>query len=320
MRLLFALFALLLASCAAPVPERRIALTYDDAPLGNGPVFTGAERTTSLIRQLEEADTGPVAVFVSTNGTDTPEGAERIRAYADAGHLIANHSDTHPWASQTETSDYIADIDAAEGKLDALGISEGVRRPWFRFPFLDEGGRSNGSWTGGEERRDALRAALAERGLISGYVTVDTYDWHLDRLWQRAVRDGREVDRDALAALYAAMVVDAAKHHDALALEALGRRPAHVLLLHENDLAANFTVDAVRALREAGWTVIHPDEAFADPIADMAPQTLFSGGGRTAALAVDGDPDLLGNGRLDHWSASESGIEARAKAEGVFGP
>ena len=235
-------------------------------------------------------------------------------------YLIANHSDTHPWASRTETSDYIADIDAAEGKLDALGIPEAVRRPWFRFPFLDEGGRSHGGWNGGEKRRDALRAALSERDLISGYVTVDTYDWHLDRLWQGAVRDGREVDRDALAALYAAMVVDAAEHHDALALKALGRRPAHVLLLHENDLAASFTVDAVRALREAGWTVIHPDEAFADPIADMAPTTLFSGGGRTAALAVDDDPDKLSSGELDHWSASESDIEARASAEGVFEP
>ena len=318
MRLLLAFLFVLLAACTEPVPEKRIALTYDDAPLGDGPVFTGAERTAALIQQWEAAGVGSVAVFVTTNGTDTPEGAARIRAYASAGHLIANHSDTHPWASRTETNAYVADIDAAEGKLDALGIPEGVRRPWFRFPFLDEGGRSGGSWSGGEERRDALRAALSERDLINGYVTVDTYDWHLDRLWQRAVRDGREVDRDALAALYAAMVVDAAEHHDALAQDALARRPAHVLLLHENDLAASFTVDAVRALREAGWTIIHPDEAFADPIAATVPLTLFSGGGRTAALAVDGDPDLLGSDRLDHWAASESGIETRA-AE-VFGP
>ena len=319
MRRLAIALALLLWSCATPeTSSRRIALTYDDAPRGDGRVFSGSERTAALIGQFERAETGPVAMFVTTNGMDTPEGRARVRAYADAGHLIANHSDTHPWASRTDTDDYIADIDAAEGRLAGLPN----RRPWFRFPFLDEGGRSHngktgGSWTGGEARRDALREALAERGLRNGYVTVDTYDWHLDTLWQRALRDGVAVDREALAELYAAMVVDAAEHHDRVARDALGRSPAHVLLLHENDLAASFTVDAVRALRDAGWTIIHPDEAYRDPVADALPRTLFSGMGRTAALAADGDPELPGSGRLDHWSASEAGIEARA--EGVFG-
>jgi len=44
----------------------------------------------------------------------------RITDYAEAGHLIANHSDTHPWASQTEIETYIADIDSAEQKLESF--------------------------------------------------------------------------------------------------------------------------------------------------------------------------------------------------------
>ena len=40
-------------------------------------------------------------------------------------------------------------------------------RSWFRFPYLDEG-------AGDKEKRDAVRAGLAERGLVNGYVTGPT--------------------------------------------------------------------------------------------------------------------------------------------------
>lgn len=290
--------------------RKRIALTYDDAPRGDGAIFSGPARTQALLNAWDAADTGPVAIFVTTQGLDRHEGRARIQAYAAAGHLIANHSHSHPWASRTDTVAYIADIDRAETELDSFAN----RRDWFRFPFLDEGGR--GEAGPALAKRDALRAALKARGLISGYVTVDTYDWHMERLWQQAVRDGRSVDRAALSRIYSDMVVEAANHYDAMSIAVLGRRPAQVLLLHENDLAAAFTVDMVAALRADGWTIIDPDTAFADPIADHLPDTRFSGMGRIAAIARDAG--LSGAETFDHWSASEAGIESRMDVAGVF--
>ena len=306
-----------LAACQpSPAPEasepdlKRIALTYDDAPLGDGPRYTGAERTAAMLAQFETAQTGPVAVFVTTRGMDLPDGEARIASYAAAGHRIANHSDQHAWASRTATEEYIADIDRAEAKL----ANYDNRRPWFRFPFLDEGGQGEENRDG--VKRDALRAALAERDLISGYVTVDTYDWHIDRLWSNAVQAGHDVDMQKLSEVYVAMVVDAAAHYDALSQRVLDRRPAQVLLLHENDLAASFTVDLVNALRADGWTIIDPDEAFSDPIVDQLPETRFSGGGRISALAFDAG--LTTRGDLDHWSVSELAIDEKVEAYQVF--
>jgi peptidoglycan/xylan/chitin deacetylase (PgdA/CDA1 family) len=316
-RWLMAVLLLSLPACsdsrsdATPDPGlKRIALSYDDAPLGDGPRYTGAERTNALIAQLDRSQSGPVAIFVTTRGLDGADGIARIEAYAAAGHLIANHSDQHVWASRTPTSDYIADIDRAEAKLAQFDN----RRAWFRFPFLDEGGQ--GEANADAVRRDALRDALADRDLISGYVTVDTYDWHLDRLWSQAVRSGADVDMQALSRVYVEMVLDAANHYDALGQTVLGRRPAQVLLLHENDLAASFTADMVSVLREDGWQIIHPDEAFADPIVDQFPATRFSGAGRIAALAADAG--LRGREVFDHWSASELGIEEKVAAYGAF--
>lgn len=42
---------------------------------------------------------------------------------------------------------------------------------------------------------------------------------------------------------------------------------------------------AVAARREAGWQIVPAETAYADPIADMLPDTLFNGPGRVAALA-----------------------------------
>ncbi|MEL7539823.1 MAG: polysaccharide deacetylase family protein [Pseudomonadota bacterium] len=292
---------------AAP---KQIALTYDDAPLGDGPRYSGEARTDALIAQLAEAESGPVAIFVTTKGFELDQGVARIHAYAEAGHYIANHSDQHMWGSRTATDAYIADIAQAETKLEQFDN----RRPWFRFPFLDEGGQGEANKTG--EKRDAYRAALAEQGLISGYVTVDTYDWHLDRLWSQAVKDGRAVDMEALSSVYVDMVVDAANHYDALGQRVLDRQPVQVLLLHENDLAASFTTDMIEALRVDGWEIVDPDLAFADPIANQNPHTLFSGMGRISALAAD--QGLRDWATLNHWSVSELEIDKRVYKSGAF--
>src|SRR5690606_25473428 len=135
-------------------------------------------------------------------------------------------------------------------------------------------------------RRDAMRAALAQRELINAYVTIDNYDWHIDGLAARAVSEGREISQGALRDLYVETLVGAANFDEAMALDTPGRSPAHVLLLHETDIAAMFMADLVSALRADGWTIVTMDEAYRDPIAQVEPDTLFLGGGRLSAIAA----------------------------------
>jgi peptidoglycan/xylan/chitin deacetylase (PgdA/CDA1 family) len=286
--------------------DKRIALTFDDAPRPADSILTPGERTALLLQELERAETGPVAIFVTTKGFGKHDGGrDRIADYAEAGHLIANHSHNHDWLHKTDLSTYLADLDRAEDEL--VGFDN--RRAWFRFPFLDEG-------RGDVEKRDAMRAALDERGLMSGYVTVDTYDWHLNSRLNEAVAEGRSVDHDAVREVYVAMIVDAAEHYAAFSERWLDRQPAHVLLLHENDVAALYIGDAVQALRAKGWEIISPDEAYRDPIAEEAPKTTFSGMGRVSAMGFD--RGARGAEAFDHWSASEAGIDRKLEEAGAF--
>ncbi len=286
-----------------PITNKRIALSFDDAPKGDGPVFSGDDRAVELLDALARSNVEEVVFFVTTSHFEKNDGRERVESYAAAGHLIANHSHSHLWANRTDTDQYIGDIYRAEALLDGFDN----RRPWFRFPFLDEG-RETG-------KRDAIRAAIADRGLMNGYVTIDNYDWYLDAKWKEAVDAGKDVDVDALQKVYVEMLLGAVNFYNDLAETALGSSPAHVLLLHENDVAASFIDDLVVALREDGWSIIGPDEAYADPIAARVPETLLTGQGHVAALAIEAGVD---NRTLTHLAIEEDQIDALLAERDVF--
>lgn len=305
-RLLVVLAALLLAVPAAA--QKRIALTFDDVPRQAGAFFTPDERTRELIAALQRGGVRQAGFFVTTGNLERPHGAggeARIDAYVAAGHVIANHSATHPWLHRTEAAEYISGIDRAEAWLRGRP----GYRPWFRFPFLDEGRRDL-------VRRDAVRAALRERGLRNAYVTVDNYDWHIDALASAARREGRTMDMAALRQLYVETLVAASNFTDRIAVETIGRSPAHVLLLHETDLAAMFVDDLAEALRADGWEIVTIDEAYRDPIAAAEPDTWFLNAGRVAALAhiAGREPRTLFHERTDEE------VLSRLFAERVLSP
>ncbi|HZF42035.1 MAG TPA: polysaccharide deacetylase family protein [Sphingomonadaceae bacterium] len=276
--LLLLMFACLTGCATTPTaPVKRIAITFDDVPRARGAFFTPDERTAKLIAALKQARVRQAAFFVTPGYLDTTDGAggeARIAAYAAAGHVLANHSFGHRALSAVPAADYIADIDRAEAWLK----DRKNRRAWFRFPYLNEG-RTD------KAKRDAVRAALAARGLRNGYVTVDAYDWNFDALTTKAVRAGKPVNMPALRDLFVGLTVEAAEFNDDLARRTIGRSPAHVLLLHETDLVAMFMPDLVAALRKAGWTIVTADEAFADPLGREMPDVPSAQGTLTEALA-----------------------------------
>jgi peptidoglycan-N-acetylglucosamine deacetylase len=272
---------LLLAALAALAPtahaQKRIALTFDDVPRNRGAFLSPRQRTEALIASLKRARVAQAAFFVNPGFLANPDGADgeaHIRAYVAAGHVLGNHSFDHPHLNARSAEEYLSNIDRAAAWLKGR---KGYR-PWFRFPFLDEGDRD-------KAKRDAVRAGLAARGLRNGYVTVDGGDWNIEALTIAAMKAGKPIDLAALKDLYIGSHVESANFHDALAKKTLGRSPAHVLLLHETDLAALFVADLVEALRADGWEIVTADQAFADPISRLFPDVPSARGTLTESLA-----------------------------------
>ncbi|WP_420606361.1 polysaccharide deacetylase family protein [Novosphingopyxis sp.] len=262
--LLLCIAAAWLLACApaSAQDQKRIALSFDDVPRAAGAFLTPDRRTVMLIAALDRAEVEQAVFFVNPAHLDLPQGAggeDRIDAYVAAGHVIADHSNTHPHLNALSAAAYLADIDAAELWLKGR---KGYR-PWFRYPFLDEG-------QGDKAKRDAVRAGLAARGLGDAYVTSEASDWNMENLTLEANAAGKPIDREALRDLYVQSHVEAAEFYDGLMRRATGRSPVHVMLLHETDLAAMYIGDLVAALRAGGWDIVSADEAYADPVGQEA--------------------------------------------------
>jgi peptidoglycan/xylan/chitin deacetylase (PgdA/CDA1 family) len=253
--------------------SQEIAFTFDDAPLGNGALFTGMQRASKIIETLKKHDIKQAAFFVVTSQVNR-DGLERLRMYSDAGHLLGNHSHSHNWMGVMGTANYIRDIQKADSILKSTKLPY---ERWYRYPFLDEGPTKTS--------RDSIRTALASLSLMNAYITIDNYDWHINGAAGKAIKSNTQINYNELKKFYLEHIWNSIQFYDNIARQVLGRSPKHVLLLHENDLAALFLGDLIQFLRDKGWKIISPEEAYTDPIAKEVPDVLFNGQGRVGAIA-----------------------------------
>jgi peptidoglycan/xylan/chitin deacetylase (PgdA/CDA1 family) len=110
------------------IHAKEVALTFDDAPMGDMSVYSGNERTKVLIEVLERYKIKTVFFSISSN-LKKSNGLDKYQA---AGHLIANHTNTHPNFDETSIEKYIEDFNTADEILRQFKNF----RPWFRFPIL----------------------------------------------------------------------------------------------------------------------------------------------------------------------------------------
>jgi peptidoglycan/xylan/chitin deacetylase (PgdA/CDA1 family) len=134
---------------AGPDPN-QIALTYDDGP--------NPDVTERLLEVLARHNVRATFFMIGNFVRQRPDLA---RAVAAAGHLIGNHTMTHPWLAWQSAARIREELTGCNKALeDALGAS--IR--YFRAPH-------------GARRPYVLRTA-AELGLIPVQWNVTAFDWN----------------------------------------------------------------------------------------------------------------------------------------------
>ena len=129
--------------------DRKLALTYDDGP--NDP------HTLHLLDLLAEQDVRATFFLIGRFAAQRPDIVRRI---AEGGHVIGNHTYSHPnliFCSATRVAQEIDDC--AKAINDAIGMHSDLFRP----PF---GGR-----------RPGVLRVVAEKGLVPVMWSVASYDW-----------------------------------------------------------------------------------------------------------------------------------------------
>lgn len=129
---------------------KRIALTFD-----SGWIY---EYTPALLDILSEA--GVVATFFN-RGKWAEANPDLLKRMVKEGHLIGNHSYTHPYMDKLSLAEVAKEIAQASIVLEELA----GYKPWlYRPPY--------GSCS------PTIRQALAEHGYVYSVMwTIDTHDW-----------------------------------------------------------------------------------------------------------------------------------------------
>ena len=284
------------------VSAKEIAITFDDAPRSGSTFMRGDEIAERLIKELKSRDVDGAAFFITTKNIVNDKSLNRLQRYVDAGFDLANHGHAHLSAKKVKPYKYLADFYTSH--LISKDF-EGLLK-LHRFPYLHQADN--------EKDRKRIYDEINRLGYGHGYITVDNYDWYLNSILVKAHKEEREVNLDNLKRLYLDTLLDNVEFYDEIAIQSLGRSPKHVLLLHENEIAALFIGDLIDRLRAKGWKIISPKEAYTDPIANSYdPSHELTGQGRVAAIAHSkGMPkDRLKNNNEDEAYLDKKAIEYR---------
>lgn len=276
---------------------KEISLSFDDAPRGSSAKFSGLERTKKIISELKKAGVDRAAFYVNTNKLEKDDGLKRIRLYKNAGHMIGNHTHSHLNIREISTEEYIKDYEKAHKILKSHGLID----YFYRYPFLRRGKTL--------EEVNQIHSRIITDGYTDAFVTVDNYDFYMESQFQSALKRGDRINYNNLKKYYIETLFKGIEFYEDLALSALGKPVKHVMLLHENDLAALFIGDLVRLLRQKGWKIISPEESYTDSITKHFPASVLNhGSGRVNALAVEAGY----NGKLT------SGLESTKVLDNIF--
>ncbi len=129
--------------------NNRVALTFDDGPDG---VYTPL-----VLDVLQEYNVPATFFLIGENVEKYPEVVQRI---VDEGHILGNHSWSHPRLSETEASELAEEINKTEDIMEAI---TGLRTMLMRPPY-------------GAVNQDALEQLIELNYFVINW-SVDSVDW-----------------------------------------------------------------------------------------------------------------------------------------------
>lgn len=229
---------------------KEMAVTFDDLPFGLPAALTVEEQRRALDRTLSALNRHGVTAYMFVNGRRlTDANRHFIDAVVRAGHGVGNHTFSHPDLHATAVDDYVADI--ARGDKAIAAWVRGTR--YFRYPFLRQGNTV--------EKRDAVLAWLASRGIVVAPVSIDNDDY----LYNQRLMNGEDQPAD-VRDQYLAHMTKMAAYYDEKGRRITGRPVKQVLLLHLNYLNSLYLDDLLQRFRDDGWSFIAFEDALTDPV------------------------------------------------------
>jgi peptidoglycan/xylan/chitin deacetylase (PgdA/CDA1 family) len=242
--------------------RKEIAITIDDLPL-NGPRFELARLQTMTSRLLDgiERHHIPVVGFVNESLLYVPGETDArialLKAWADAGVELGNHTFAHVGLKDTPLAEYEDDFVRGETVTKVIMKQHDRTPQFFRHPFLQMGAT--------KEIEHSFESFIAARGYRIAPVTIDIMDWMFRVAYVNARNHGDAAMMKTVASEYLKFASIKFDFCEKVAGELFGRSIKHILLLHANELNADNFDQLVKLIKDRGYVFITLEEALKDP-------------------------------------------------------
>lgn len=254
------IFIFLLVKSILVFAQPTISFTFDDGVTHDRAGFKFEEWNDMILNAMDSANVSAV-FFVTTHDKSSEKGVYLLNTWNDRGHIIANHSYSHPNFNSPENA--AEKFEEELLKADSLINTYSNYSKLFRFPYLKEGK--------GKAKIDSIRNILEIQGYKNGYVTIDASDWYIDSRLRKRLKQEPDSDIEGFKNFYLQHLFERAVYYEELSFELTGRHIKHTLLLHHNLAAALFLDDLIAMFIAEGWQIVSADDAYKDSIFDETP-------------------------------------------------
>lgn len=247
------------------LPNRAVAVTFDDLPLVSAVELTGSERKELTDRLLTAITRHrvPAIGFVNekkvmdqAGGVDSSR-VDLLRSWLAAGMELGNHTWSHPDLHRVSLTQFQDDVLRGELVTRQLLALSGKTPRYFRHPFLHTG-RSLAV-------RDSLTHFLAQHGYTVAPVTIDNSDYVFAVAYDRARAQGDSSGTARLRTAYLDYMDSVTVFYQRQADAILGRELPQVLLLHANRLNADTFASLAEMFQRRGYRFVSLEQALTDP-------------------------------------------------------
>ncbi|HEX8853059.1 MAG TPA: polysaccharide deacetylase family protein [Pyrinomonadaceae bacterium] len=252
--------------------KREVAVTFDDLPAPYGDLENLRYVTSRLVESFKRNKV-PVVGFVNENklykAGEVDERIALLRAWADAGFELGNHTYSHINMNRAPLEDYRDDIIRGETVTAMLMREKGLKLRYFRHPFLFTGITP--------EYKRGLDEFLAARGYTVAPVSVDNADYVFASVYHKAKQRGDKETARRVADAYVPYMEVMFDYFERQSKAVVGREVKQVLLVHANELNADRFDELVAMIKQRGYTFVTLEEALTDP-AYKLPEAQVTGG------------------------------------------
>jgi len=252
----------------------KISFTFDDGSTIDIGDFKLEMWNQLLLDNLKKHNLRAI-LFSKGINKETKKGRYVLSSWNDSGHLIANHTYSHPNFNSKLVSLKSFEFELIQNDTIINKYSNYIR--YFRFPYLKEGNTA--------EKVNGFRQFLKQNDYKNGHVTIDASDWYIDSRLVNRLKENPKADISGFRDYYKNHLFNRASFYDSLAFQLTNRRINHVILLHHNLAAALFLDDLIKHFEANGWEVMNADDAYRDSIYNELPDTIPAGESLIWALA-----------------------------------